>query len=77
MKGKVYTLEIHQNKKNTISFHYSHIFKLYEISVKFHTNDALEYKYVGPSGYSVKTDWLQDKFVYSAVRLMFVNKTGT
>ena len=23
--SEVYTLEIHQNKKNTISFHYSHI----------------------------------------------------
>ena len=26
---------------------------------------------------SVNTDWFKDKFVYSAVRSMFVNKTGT
>ena len=26
--------------------------------------------------YSVNTDWFKDKFVYSAVRSMFVNKTG-
>ena len=25
--------------------------------------------------YSVNTDWFKDKFIYSAVRSMFVNKT--
>ena len=26
--------------------------------------------------YTVNTDWFKDKFIYSAVRSMFVNETG-